>query len=404
MFRLLSGKEDKGLSLISWIAEKLGTASVPLAPDSSLIVEYYSIFGEVCFRELAYAAAKNLIANSISKCEFKTMLRGEEVKQDEYYLWNVEPNKNENSSRFLRKIVNRLCDNNECLVIEQGGQLLVADSFYKQDYTLYEDVFSQVTVGELTFARQYRQHEVLYWKLSDKNIKQALEMLNGSYSKMLAYAMQAYQRSRGVKATLDYEAIPTDVKKEEQNQWILAQTKKYIPFLEADNAIMPQGKGVKLNAFGRSTSFSTETTRDIRAMIGDIFDFTALAFGIPPVLLRGDVQGTSDATDNLLTFAIDPWTDILREEIVRKRIGKPEHLRGTDLIIDASQVKHIDIMSASTQIDKLIGSGAFSVNDILKMLGRPTIKEPWADQHYITKNYALIEEVLKALTGGGENK
>lgn len=389
------------MSLISWIAEKLGT--VPLAPDGTLIAEYYSIVGEVCFRELAYAAAKNLIANSISKCEFKTMLQGEEVKRDEYYLWNVEPNKNENSSRFLRKIVNRLCDNNECLVIEQGGQLLVADSFTKKDYTLYEDVFSQVTIGELTFSRSYHQHEVMYWKLADRNVKQALEALNASYSKMLAYVMQAFQRSRGTKATVDYEAIPQHVKKGDENQWILAQTEKYKAFLEADNAIMPQGTGVKINAFNKGSS-SNETTRDIRAMIGDIFDFTALAFGIPPVLLRGDVQGTSDATDNLLTFAIDPWTDILREEIVRKRIGKTEHLRGTDLIIDASQVKHIDIMSSSTQIEKLIGSGAFSVNDILKMLGRPTIKEPWADQHYITKNFALIEEVLKALTGGGENK
>jgi hypothetical protein len=240
--------------------------------------------------------------------------------------------------------------------------------------------------------------------LADENIKSVLETMNASYSKMLAYGMQSYQRSRGVKATLDYEAIPQHVAKEEQNQWLVEQAKKYKTFLEADNAIMPQGKGMKLNAFGRSSSYSSETTRDIRAMVGDIFDFTALGLGIPPALLRGDVQGTSDAVDNLLTFTIDSWTDIIREEIVRKRIGKSEHLRGTDLIIDASQVKHIDIMSSSTQIDKLIGSGAFSVNDILKLLGRPTINEPWADQHYITKNYALIEEVLKALSGGGENK
>ena len=392
------------MSLISWLAEKLGGASITTTPDGSLIAEYYSVVGEVCFRELAYAAAKNLIANSISKCEFKTMLRGEEVKRDEWYLWNVEPGKNENSSRFLRKIVNRLCDNNECLVIEQGGQLLVADSFVKKDYTLLEDVFTQVTVGDLTFKRSFVQSEVLYWELADKNIKQALEALNGAYSKMLAYGMQAYQRSRGTKATLDYDSFPTDVKKEQQPQWIVEQIKKYKIFLEADNAIMPQGTGVKLTAFNKSTTYSNEATRDIRAMVGDIFDFTALGFGIPPVLLRGDVQGTSDAFDLLLTTAIDPWTDMLREEIVRKRIGKAAHLQGTDLIIDASQIKHIDIMSSATQIDKLIGSGAFSVNDILKILGRPTINEPWADQHYITKNYALIEEMLKALTGGGENK
>ncbi len=53
-------------------------------------------------------------------------------------------------------------------------------------------------------------------------------------------------------------------------------------------------------------------------------------------------------------------------------------------------------------MDKLIGSGVFSVNDILKLLGRPIIDEPWAYQHYITRNYMPFEEALKALTGGGE--
>lgn len=388
------------MNVITWLAEKLGL--VPLVPDSGMMSEYLELIGETCFRELAYAAAKNMIANSISKCEFRTMWRGEETRADEWYLWNVEPNKNENSSRFLWKIVNRLCDNNECLVIEQGGQLLVADNFVKKDYTLYEDVFSQVTVGDFTFGKTFAQGDVLYWKLADKNIKQTLEALNASYSRLLAYGMKSYQRSRGTKATLTYEAIPPHVKLEEQNQWLTEQGKKYRAYLDADNGVMPQGKGVRLEPFGRSSTYSNDTTRDIRAMVGDIFDFTALGFGIPPALLRGDVQGTADAVDNLLTFVVDPWGDFLREEIVRKRIGKAEHLKGTDLIVDASQVKHVDIMSVSGQIDKLIGSGVFCVNDILELLGRPTIDEPWAWQHYITRNYMPFEEALKTLMGGGE--
>jgi len=391
------------MNIITWLADRI-KGTVPTVVGSDILAEFYSAFGEVCFRELAYAAAKNLIANSISKCEFKTVFRNEEVKRDEWYLWNIEPNKNENSSAFLRKIVNRLCDNNECLVIEQGGQLLVADSFDRKPYALYEDVFTQVTVGDFTFVRSFKQSDVLYWRLADKNIKQALEALNGSYSKMLAYGMQAYQRSRGTKATLDYDSIPKHVTEEGKNQWITEQIAKYKTFLLADNAIVPQGTGVKLNAFNKASTYSNETTRDIRAMVGDIFEFTALGFGIPPVLMRGDVQGTSDAMDMLLTTAIDPWADFIREEIVRKRIGKEETLRGTDLIVDTSQIKHVDIMSSAPSIEKLIGSGAFCVNDILKMLGRPTINEPWANQHYVTKNFALIEEMLKALTGGGENK
>jgi len=373
-------------------------------PDAEYIDQYMRIVGETCFRELAYTAAKTMLANSISKCEFKTMFRGNEVKGDEWYLWNVEPNKNENSSQFLRKIVHQLCDHNECVVVEQGGQLLVADSFMKQDYTLYDDIFTQVTVRNFTFKRSFSQSEVLYWKLADNDIKKTLEAINASYSRMLAAGMLAYRNARGRKGILNISAFPRHVSETEQPQWIKDQIKNHQAFMDADNGILPQGTGLDFKEFGKNQGGTNETSRDIRAMVGDIFDFTALAFGIPPALLRGDVQGTGDAVDNLLTFAIDPWGDFLREEIVRKRIGKTEHLKGTDLIVDASQVKHVDIMSSSTQIDKLIGSGAFSVNDILKLLGRPPINEPWANQHYITRNYALIEEALRALTGGGENK
>lgn len=387
------------MTFIEWIISKLG-GSTPLNPTADTIEEYMNLVGEVCFRELAYASAKSMIANSLSKCEFRTMYRGKEERGREWYLWNVEPNKNENSSRFIRKIVNRLCDNNECLVIEQGGQLLVADSFAKKDYTLYDDTFTQVRVGDFTFSQTFAQSDVLYWKLSDKNIRHVLDTLNGSYAKLLAYGMKNYQLSRGRKAKLKYETLPPHVKAENANQWLEEQIKKYQTFLTADNGVVTEGKGLSLEAYGGSTTYSNENTRDIRAMVGDILDFTALGLGIPPALLRGDVQGTSDAMDNLLTICIDPWADFLREEIVRKRIGRDEHLRGTDLIVDVSQVKHIDIMSASGSIDKLIGSGVFCVNDILKLLGRPIIDEPWAWAHYITRNYMLFEEALKALKGG----
>ena len=41
---------------------------------------------EIYVRELAFQAAKNMVANAISKCEFKTYAGGEEVKGEEYYL------------------------------------------------------------------------------------------------------------------------------------------------------------------------------------------------------------------------------------------------------------------------------------------------------------------------------
>jgi hypothetical protein len=52
-------------------------------------------------------------------------------------------------------------------------------------------------------------------------------------------------------------------------------------------------------------------------------------------------------------------------------------------------------------VDKLIGSGAFCINDIRVVCGEQIIDEPWAWQHYVTKNYEAIEAALTLLKGGG---
>ncbi len=394
------------MGIIAGLWAKLHGA-VPLNVDSALIREFEALYGEACFRDLALGAVKTLLGNSISKCEFKTFTNGVEVKGREWYAWNVEPNKNENSSVYLRKIVNRLVDNTEALVVQYENQLLVADSFVKKDYTLYDDIFTQVTVGDFTFPQPFKQSDVLYWELSEKATRPVINSLYATYSKLLAFSMKAYQKSRGTRATFHYDTLPDPPKGvdgdpiEWRSKWLTDWLKQKIkPFMEAENGALPLGKGLDLKPFANSTTYSNETTRDIRALVSDIFDFTALGYGIPPALLRGDVQGTSEAVDQLLTFTIDPWADFLREEIVRKRIGREAHLRGNDLVIDTSQIKHVDVLAEATEIEKLIGSGAFSVNGVLRLLGRPTINEPWADIHHITKNFMPLEEALKAATGG----
>jgi len=394
------------LGLISWLSQKLNGGMVNVSGSGWCSDETLAeLYTEACYRDLALWTGIDLIAKSISKCEFKTFIKGKEDKNNpEWYRWNIEPNKNQNSSAFLRKLVATLFFTDECLVVESGGQLLVADSFQRTPYALYDDVFEGVTVGNLQFQRKFYGNEVLYWNLKslgdERSIQSVVRCVAESYAKLLAYGMKSYQTSRGNKALFKYEAIPPHVAKEDANKWLQGQIEKYGKFLSADGGVATVGKGLSLDAFDRKSTYSNETTRDIRAMIDDISDFTAKAFGIPPALLRGDVQGISDALDQFLTFCIDPLADMLREEIVRKTIGQAGIAKGYDLIIDTSAVKHIDVLSAANNIDKLIGSGVFCVNEILKLLGSPIIDEAWAWRHFVTRNYMTFEEAMKPAEGG----
>ena len=90
---------------------------------------------------------------------------------------------------------------------------------------------------------------------------------------------------------------------------------------------------------------------------------------------------------------------MIQTEINRKKYGK-KVLDGDYLKIDTTSIKHIDIIDVATSVDKLIGSGVTSVNDILKLMGMPKIDEGWANAHYLTKNYSTFEELLKNAKGG----
>lgn len=247
------------MGLISWLASKLG-GSTPLSGahiDEAL--EQY--FNEVHIREVAFWSAVNLIANAVSKCEFKTYVKGKETKGAEYYLWNVEPNKNQNSSAFIHKWISQLYWNNECLIIEQNGQLLVADSFVKTPYALFDDVFSQVTVKDFTFEKTFRQSEVLYFELSEKNMRNVINALYESYLKLISYAMKAYQKSRGTKGIFNYETLPVAGTPERQTFDDLINI-KFKKFMESGDAIIPLGRGQSFTEIGSKT-YASESTRDI---------------------------------------------------------------------------------------------------------------------------------------------
>lgn len=391
------------MNIITWLIDKFGGKPVPVNfnLDDKDIDEYSLLVFDIYIREMAFWSAVNLVANAVSKCEFKTFLNGEEVKGREYYLWNIEPNKNQNSSAFLHKLIAKLYRNNECLVIEQNGQLLVADNFIRKPYALYDDVFTQVQVEDFTFDRPFNQSEVLYYKLNEENIRKLINGLYESYSKLIAYSMKAYQRSRGTKGIFKYDTIPV-AGTPEREAFDALINRKIKQWMEGDNAALPLGRGQEWKELQHKT-YTNESTRDIRAQIDDIFDFTARAIGIHPALLRGDVQDTSKAIEQLLTFCVDPLVDMLQEEINRKRNGYEGFIKGTYLKIDTKCIKHVDLLSVATAIDKLIGSGAFCINDIRKAVGDEVIDEPWAWQHFITKNYETVENALKALEGG-ENK
>ena len=392
-----------GISIRDWIVSKLSPAPIKGCGDITC-TELWEAVQEYRLRELAFHVCVNTIANAVGKCEFKTFRNGQPIRENEYYLWNVEPNINQNSTEFLHKLIYKLYSDNEALVIatkhRSGAEMLVvADSFEPpQVYPAKMNEYKGVVVGEVSYQKTFRENEVLHFRLNAVNVKPVLEAMTQSFNSMLALAIKNYSWGSG-------KHMKVHINQTEQQDPEFAQkfremiNEQIKPFFDSDSALLPEFDGYDYSEFPANATgtAANRTTRDIRSLADDIFDFTARAFQIPPVLLFGDVAGTQDAMTRWLTTCIDPLCDQIQEEINRKRYGKDLYLRGNYVLVDTSTIIHFDMFQNASNVEKLIGSGAFSINDVLAAANQPRINEPWANAHWLTLNISPIDQAARTV-------
>ena len=362
---------------------------------------------EFQLRDLAFWTCANMIANAVARCEFRTFRGGKEIQEREHYLWNVEPNVNQNSTAFLHKLVAKLLTDDECLIIstrqrEGYDALVVADSYMLNGcYPSKQNEYTDVQVGDVSYEKTFREREVLHLRLNHVNIKPVLDGLYTSYCRLITAAMKRYEWDKGQhwKVHVNQLAQGQDDFTAKFTAMIEEQVKT---FLDSNGAILPEFAGY---AYTNEGGKSAVDLADIQAQAKDIFAFTAKALQIPAVLIDGTVQGTEDAQARFLTGCIDPICDQLQEEINRKRYGYDAMRRGDYLRVDTSGILHFDMFANAGNLEKVVGSAVFTVNDILRAAGLPTIPEPWADEHYLTKNIATLSEAVtpvSAAKGGNE--
>lgn len=370
------------------------------------IREFFEAAQEYRIRNLCFMVCKDMIANALGRCEFKTYRNGEEIFEDEYYLWNIEPNINQNSSMFIHKLVNQLYENGEVLTIETKSRagkemLVVADDFETPGiYPAKQNEYRSVRVGEVTYNKTFLESDVLHLRLNHVDLKDIITGMYESFYRMYDAAVRAYTWGKGQhwKVHVNQIAQGQDGWAKTFQEMIQDQIK---PFLDSNGAVLPEFDGYSYENVGAKSDAAGDT-RDVKALVEDIFDFTARGFLIPAVLVSGKVEATKDANSRFLTYCIDPLCDQLQEEITRKRYGLEEWKKGNFLRVDSSSIIHFDLFANAANIEKLVGSGAYTINDIHRAANQAIIKEPWADKHFMTKNIAPMDKVTAELSSAQE--
>lgn len=377
------------MGFFDWL---MGNKTLTLdACNFDIPVEFY-------YKRLAIDSSVNLIANAMVKSRFRTLEKGKIKKGEVHYLFNVKPNKNQNASEFIHKFTSNLLYHNEVLAVMQGGELYIADSWDRKEFALKENLYNKVTIGDFTFEKPFNESEVFYFKLNNDNITKVIDGLYSSYAKLLSASMSTFKKKNSKKffVKIDGAFSQQDDDQEDLSDLLSEQFKRF--FNSEGDALWPLQEGLEFEEADKNITPANMTSRDIRAIVDDIFDFVAMAFHIPKGLLKGDVADVGGMTDNFLTFCINPIAELLADEINSKMYSKKEYLEGTRLVVDTRLIKSVDISVMANAVDKFLLSGTHSIDENRDMLGEEPLNEDFSTKYYVTKNYASSEEVMK----GGE--
>ena len=357
---------------------------------------------EVCYKELAIQSCVSFIANALVMSEFQTIESGVAIKGESYYLLNIEPNLNQNAVEFWHEVITRLIYENECLIVNHDHQLFVAEDFHHDEFAFIPDVYSDVVVRGLTLNKTFREDEVIYLKLNNRHIKSLIDGLYVDYGVLISSAKFKFKNSGGRKFILNSDGYNSVDEEEMKTQEDMLK-KQFEHFFESPNAVMELSKDDKLEEL-KFPNVGLDS-RDIRQLINDVIDFSCAAFHLPSGVVRGDVVGVSELTDNAITFGIKPFAQLITAELNRKYYGKAHYLKNQSRVqMDVKRIKDVDIEKMAKTAEILFRCGIHTINDNLEMLDKPLDSSSIATKRFVTKNYSQVEEVLKNDDlKGGEN-
>lgn len=347
---------------------------------------------DFCFRvqglsvkQLAIESAINLIANTLCTSEFRCYSKGKETRQENYYTWNVRPNKNQNSTEFFKELVSKLVKNNEVLIINMNDEFFIADSFNAEKYVTKKNKYTDVYVDDMKFNKIFYEEDVFYLKLNNSNMSAVITSLISEYEDLLKYSSTTYKRSNARRGILN---IPTSYPKTEKANEDLNKLMKtnFKDFFESENgAVLPLTNGITYQDLTNNTYKNGSDSRDIRTLIDDTFDFVAIGFGIPPAMLKGGAVN-SDVRDQYMISCINPIKELLQDEMNSKYFTKEEYLQKSYINIDTSKATLGSIKAAAEAIELLTRNGVNTLDDNLRMLGREPENTEDSTKRHITLN------------------
>jgi HK97 family phage portal protein len=352
-------------------------------------------------KKLAVDTCVSFLARTISQSTFNVKDGKTYVKDTLHYKLNVRPNLNQTAVTFWEDVVHKLIYDNEALIVKTDtDDLVIADSFTQNEFALYEDIFSDVTVGDYTYTRTFKQSEVIHLRYRNIKLMGLIQGLADDYADMFTALMKAQIRKSQIRALIKIGArVSTARDGREKIQNFINKVYSAVG-TNTDVALIPQQEGYEYDEKNSGNVGNGQSFDEVNKVTNGFFDRVAMLIGIPSSLIYGNMADVEKQTKNYIRFTIKPLLKKIEAEINAKFFTEEEYQRGEKL--EVSPVSYYDVIEIASAIDKLMSSGFAKGNEVRRAVGWEDSDDPNLEKHLLTKNYAIMDE-SGTLEGGDED-
>jgi HK97 family phage portal protein len=238
-----------------------------------------------------------------------------------------------------------------------------------------------------------KARDALYFRMANTDIQPYLARLCHQYEAIIAKALESYEKAGADKGILNIDAVKRGTLDSEAYQKDLLNN-KFKTFFSSKNAVLPLHAGYTYTP-ATKTVRNTSEINDIKSMSDEIYNRVGQVFRVPPAFLRGEVAQSGEAVENFLRFCIRQICDMLEEEITRKRYGQEGVKKGSFVAVDPSMIEISGIFASADKLDKIIGCGVLSIDEVRQKVGERALGTEEAQRHFVTKNYGVVDTTGK---------
>lgn len=338
--------------------------------------------------------ARGMIANAIAKSEI-LITRGEERRHDEvYFRLNVQPNDNQTGTDFWWTVVMKLLDEGRALIVRTlDGKYFLAKSFSTSNMVTREKIYSNITLtdglDDMQMSYAVSSGNVLDLRYGTQQKRHLLDSVMNTYNETIDAINTMVAVSAAPKFKYKYGAMTSfrsvDANGNELRLTIDDVVKRVADQIaEAGISVIKESDGVSLEYMDIKSNYATSDLKNMQEQMASI---CAMAYDIPQGVFNGTITQQSDATNEFITYAVQPVAEVISDSLNAKLVGLSDYQMGERAVVWLNRFKHIDVLDAANSLDKLRGIG-FTLDEIFEMVGYPALNTDFSTSRALTKNYS----------------